>query len=244
MLCLMSPETMVPEGHPIRAIKKLADEALAKLSSAFDEMYAATGRPSIPPEHLLKAQLLIALYTVRSERQFCEQLGYNLLFRWFLDMDMVAPTFDATVFTKIRHCWRRQGVRHAGLRRGLPRYECRAARRAEHHRTSRLRDRCANHTPPRLCRQPARPKEGRGDLRLVQDRRHVSSYEVPRPRPNAALRVLHRRRLQPLTNDEATSRPDLTQPPAPAPAPTPERQRNSPAGGHATWKDSRLAAAC
>lgn len=102
MLCLMSPETMVPEGHPIRAIKKLADEALAKLSSTFDEMYAATGRPSIPPEHLLKAQLLIALYTVRSERQFCEQLGYNLLFRWFLDMDMVAPTFDATVFTKNR----------------------------------------------------------------------------------------------------------------------------------------------
>lgn len=93
---------MVPAEHPIRAIKKLADDALAQLSPVFDAMYATVGRPSIPPEYLLKAQLLIALYTIRSERQFCEQLGYNLLFRWFLDMDMTEPTFDATVFTKNR----------------------------------------------------------------------------------------------------------------------------------------------
>ena len=72
----------MPEDHAIRSIKRLADAALAKLSPTFDAMYASTGRPSIPPEHLLKAQLLIALYTVRSERQFCEQLAYNLLFRW------------------------------------------------------------------------------------------------------------------------------------------------------------------
>ena len=102
MLCLMSPESMVPERHPIRRIKKLADECLVTMSSTFDAMYAATGRPSIPPERLLKASLLMALYSVRSERQFCEQLGYNLLFRWFLDMDMIEPTFDATVFTKNR----------------------------------------------------------------------------------------------------------------------------------------------
>lgn len=102
MLCLLSPEDVVPADHPIRSIKKLADTALAKLSPVFDAMYASIGRPSIPPEHLLKAQLLIALYTVRSERQFCEQLAYNLLFRWFLDMDMVEPTFDPTVFTKNR----------------------------------------------------------------------------------------------------------------------------------------------
>lgn len=93
---------MVPERHPIRRIKKLADECLAAMSPTFDAMYAATGRPSIPPERLLKASLLMALYSQRSERQFCEQLGYNLLFRWFLDMDMVEPTFDATVFTKNR----------------------------------------------------------------------------------------------------------------------------------------------
>jgi transposase len=102
MLCLMSPESMVPERHPIRRIKKLADACLAGMSPTFDAMYAATGRPSIPPERLLKASLLMALYSQRSERQFCEQLGYNLLFRWFLDMDMVEPTFDATVFTKNR----------------------------------------------------------------------------------------------------------------------------------------------
>ena len=102
MLMLISPESRVPGTHPLRAIKKLADEALAKLSPVFDAMYAADGRPSIPPERLLKSMLLMALYTVRSERQFCEQLDYNLLFRWFLDMDMVEPAFVPTVFTKNR----------------------------------------------------------------------------------------------------------------------------------------------
>jgi len=102
MLMLMSPETLVPKDHPIRAIKALADGLLASLSPTFDAMYANVGRPSIPPERLLKAQLLMALYTVRSERQLCEQIAYNLLFRWFLDMDMVEATFDPTVFTKNR----------------------------------------------------------------------------------------------------------------------------------------------
>jgi transposase len=102
MLMLMSPETRVPQTHPLRAIKKLADEALAKLSPVFDAMYAEGGRPSIPPERLLKSMLLIALYSVRSERQFCEQLDYNLLFRWFLDMDMVEESFVPTVFTHNR----------------------------------------------------------------------------------------------------------------------------------------------
>lgn len=102
MLMLMSPETRVPATHPVRAIKKLADGALTRLSPVFDAMYASGGRPSIPPERLLKSMLLIALYTVRSERQFCEQLDYNLLFRWFLDMSMEEPSFDPTVFTKNR----------------------------------------------------------------------------------------------------------------------------------------------
>ena len=102
MLMLMSPESRVPANHPIRRIKALADEGLRQLSPLFDEMYSSTGRPSIPPERLLKATLLMALYSVRSERQFCEQLDYNLLFRWFLDMDMTEPSFDATVFTHNR----------------------------------------------------------------------------------------------------------------------------------------------
>jgi transposase len=102
MLCLMSPEKAVPKAHPIRAIKKLADDALRSLESTFEAMYAATGRPSLPPERLLKATLLMALYSVRSERQLCEQLDYNLLFRWFLDMDMVEPSFDHSTFTRNR----------------------------------------------------------------------------------------------------------------------------------------------
>jgi transposase len=102
MLCLMSPEERVPQDHPLRKVKALADAALAKLSPTFDAMYSETGRPSVAPERLLKAMLLIALYSVRSDRQFCEQLDYNLLFRWFLDMDMVEDSFDATTFTKNR----------------------------------------------------------------------------------------------------------------------------------------------
>ncbi len=99
MIMLMSAEALVPSKHPIRGIKKLADAALARLSPTLDAMYAAGGRPSIAPERLLKAQLLIALYTVRSERQFCEQLAYNMLFRWFLDMDMAEEVFDHSTFS-------------------------------------------------------------------------------------------------------------------------------------------------
>ena len=102
MLSLLSPEHRVPQKHPLRAVKALAEVALAGLSPVFDEMYSAVGRPSIPPERLLKASLLMALYTVRSERLFCEQLDYNLLFRWFLDMNMDEKSFDPTVFTKNR----------------------------------------------------------------------------------------------------------------------------------------------
>jgi transposase len=102
MLCLMSPEERVPATHPLRGIKKLADAALAELSPTFDVMYASGGRPSVPPERLLKAMLLMALYSVRSERQFCEQLEYNLLFRWFLDMDMLESAFVPTVLTHNR----------------------------------------------------------------------------------------------------------------------------------------------
>jgi transposase len=102
MLCLVSPESVVPRDHPIRAIKRLVEAVLRELSPVFDKMHAKTGRPSIPPERLLKATVLMALYTIRSERMFCEQLGYNLLFKWFLDMDMHEPAFDPTCFGKNR----------------------------------------------------------------------------------------------------------------------------------------------
>ena len=87
MLCLNSLESMIPADHPLRPVKALADEALARMSPLFDEMYSHLGRRSVPPERLLKGTLLIALYTIRSERHLAEQLRYNMLFRWFLDMD-------------------------------------------------------------------------------------------------------------------------------------------------------------
>ena len=102
MLCLVSPESRVPHDHPLRGIKKLADAALRELSPVFDAMYAEAGRASVPPERLLKSLLLIALHSIRSERQFCEQLEYNLLFRWFVDMDMLEAAFDASTFSKNR----------------------------------------------------------------------------------------------------------------------------------------------
>jgi transposase len=98
----VSPEQRVPQDHPLRDIQLLADGALKALSPTFSRMYSKMGRPSIPPERLLKSMLLIALYSIRSERQFCEQLDYNLLFRWFLDMDMDEPSFDPTSFGKNR----------------------------------------------------------------------------------------------------------------------------------------------
>jgi transposase len=102
MLSLVTPDQRVPKDHPLRRVKALADEALAALSPTFDAMYSKVGRPSIPPERLLKATLLMAFYSVRSERLFCEQLDYNLLFRWFLDMDGVEESFDHSTFSRNR----------------------------------------------------------------------------------------------------------------------------------------------
>lgn len=89
----------VPVDHPLRGIKERADKVLAKLSPLFDELYADEGRPSIPPEQLLKSRILMALYSVRSERLYCEQLAYNLLWLWFLDRELDEGSFDSTVFT-------------------------------------------------------------------------------------------------------------------------------------------------
>ena len=99
MLSLRTPEERVPKEHPLRAVKVLADSALRELSPVFDEMYSKRGRHSIPPERLLKATLLMAFHSVRSERLFCDQLDYNLLFRWFLDMNIEEPSFDHSTFS-------------------------------------------------------------------------------------------------------------------------------------------------
>jgi transposase len=98
----ISAERRVPQDHPLRAIRAMADTALKDLSKRFDGIYAALGRPSIAPERLLRALLLQVLYTVRSERLLMEQLDYNFLFRWFVGLSIDDPVWDVTVFTKNR----------------------------------------------------------------------------------------------------------------------------------------------
>ncbi len=102
MFSYVSPEERVPADHPLRPIREMADLALKGLSPVFNRMYAAFGRPSIAPEKLLRALLLQVLYTVRSERMLMEQLQYNLLFRWFVGMNMDEPVWVPTVFSKNR----------------------------------------------------------------------------------------------------------------------------------------------
>jgi transposase len=98
----VTPEDLVPVDHPIRRIREIADAALAELSATFTAMYAANGRHSVPPEHLLKGTLLMALYSIRSERQFCERLQYDLLFKWFLGLNISDRAFDHATFSKNR----------------------------------------------------------------------------------------------------------------------------------------------
>ncbi len=102
MLTAVTPDDLAPQCHPIRRIKPMVDQAPAQLSPTFDRMYAANGRASIPPEHLLKACLLMALFSVRSARQFCERLEYDLLFKGFLDLNIMDHGFDHLVFAKNR----------------------------------------------------------------------------------------------------------------------------------------------
>ena len=96
----VTADSFVPEHHPIRKIKPLVDAALAELSPVFNEIYSRIGRRSVPPEHLLKAQLLMALFSVPSARGFCERLQYDMLFKWFLDLNVTERPFDASTFSK------------------------------------------------------------------------------------------------------------------------------------------------
>jgi len=103
MYSYLSPEERVRADHPLRSIRTMADAALKNMSERFDAMYAKTGRPSIPPEKLLRAQLIQMLYTVRSERLLMEEIDYSMLFRWFVGMNLDEPVWDVTVFTKNRN---------------------------------------------------------------------------------------------------------------------------------------------
>ena len=102
MLMGVTTEDFIPPGHPIRRVRKLVDEVLVALSPQLTAMYAADGRYSVPPEHLIKASLLMAFYSIRSERQFCERLQYDLLFKWFLGLNITDNAFDHSTFSKNR----------------------------------------------------------------------------------------------------------------------------------------------
>lgn len=99
-VCFVNVEGRIPEGHPIRRVKKMIGEVFLRLDGEFQDLYAKNGRASIPPERLLAAKVLMALYTVRSDRQFCERLRYDLLFQWFLDLNPDEAPFAASSFSK------------------------------------------------------------------------------------------------------------------------------------------------
>ena len=117
----VSLEDRIPADHPLRAIRVMADRALRALSPLFCKLYAPSGRDSLPPERLLRALLLQVLFTIRSERQLMEQMHYNLLYRWFVNLDMDDPVWDVTVFSEPgspagRGC--RPGLLRPGARAG------------------------------------------------------------------------------------------------------------------------------
>jgi transposase len=99
-VAMIDVNARIPQGHPIREVKRLSDEVFRRLSPRFEAMYSEIGRPSIPPERLLGARLLMALFSVPSERAFCERLHYDLLFQWFLDLELEEDPFDASTFSK------------------------------------------------------------------------------------------------------------------------------------------------
>lgn len=121
MFSYVSAEQRVPPDHPLRGIRAVVDDVLREMSPEFDGLYARVGRPSIPPERLLRAQLLQIFYSIRSERLLMEQLDYNLLFRWFVGMDMDEPIWAPTVFTKNRDRLLNQVIARSFFRRVVER---------------------------------------------------------------------------------------------------------------------------
>src|SRR5438105_11053471 len=121
MFSYVSAERRVPSDHPLRAIRALVDEVLRDMSREFDGLYATIGRPSVPPERLLRAQLLQIFYSIRSERLLMEQLDYNLLFRWFVGLAMDEPVWTPTVFTKNRDRLLTQEIARSFFRRVVER---------------------------------------------------------------------------------------------------------------------------
>ena len=120
MFSYVSAEERVPPDHPLRAIRTFVDEILREMTREFDALYAQDGRPSVPPERLLRAQLLQLFYSIRSERLLMEQLDYNILFRWFVGLEMDEPVWVPTVFTKNRDRLLQHAVAHSFFQRVVP----------------------------------------------------------------------------------------------------------------------------
>jgi transposase len=151
----------IPADHPLRAIRTLANTALRAMSPLFDTLYAPAGRDSIPPERLLRALLVQALYSIRSERQLMEQMQYNLLYRWFVGLNIDDPVWDVTVFTKNRDRLLQGGVASAFFEQVLVQAKAAKLMSAEHftvdgtlieawasHKSFKRRDGAASHEPP------------------------------------------------------------------------------------------------
>jgi transposase len=121
MFSYVSAEDRVPQDHPLRAIRTFVDEILREMTREFDAVYAQHGRPSIPPERLSRAQLLQLFYSIRSERLLMEQLDYNILFPWFVGLEMDETVWVPTVFTKNRNRVLQHAVAHSFFQRVIAR---------------------------------------------------------------------------------------------------------------------------
>ena len=171
-------EARIPAKHPLRAMRRLTNAALAELDGAFSALYEACGRPSIPPERLLRATLLQLLYSIRSERQLVERLEFDMLFRWFVGLSIDEKVFDASTFSKNRD-------RLLTQRDGQQERQSAQNRRPERGRGE-----------PALCDQPTATQAHRGKLRLEQDGGRPRTSEGARPRQSPRRVRLRHCRLQ------------------------------------------------
>ena len=158
MFSYVTLEQRIAADHPARRIRALVDRALARMDAELDRLYSTTGRPSIAPERLLRASLLMVLYSIRSERQLMEQLNYNLLFRWFVGLEMDDPAWDVTVFTKNRDRLIGGAVSQQLLESVLVEARAHDLLSEEHFTVDgTLIQACALARPWRPCRMPPRP---------------------------------------------------------------------------------------
>lgn len=212
VLLALTPNHLVPQDHPLPSHQAHRRGVLKELSPIFTRMYAWIGRPSIPPEHLLKANLLIALYSIRSERQFCELLQYDLMFKWLLDLNIIDPAFDPTTFSKNRM---RLLERYPSLRRltaGADRdYDTREFAETcrlllmtpPRSQAPALPSGSAHHPSPGIPAQPAGAQAHRGDQRQDQDDGRWGQAAVPRGGPKPVVGPADYRRLYRTENGQA-----------------------------------------